>query len=172
MTRNPVARANRMLSLGAVHRGRKKVDCRGYRKHRGAILAALLIPVVPLGAEVYSCVEPDGRVTFGDRACPTGETYVQRIETPTSGWNSRSVMEQNSGMLADYESRLRRQRNRPAPTYRGFEDRVRDRELRMARDRALEGVNRSSGLKAYAYGQQARDLNRQRDRLYRNPTGR
>ena len=66
-------------------------------------------------------------------------------------------------MLSDYEAHLARERNRPVRTYPGFEDGVRARELRMRRDRARAGMDRSSGLRAWAYGQQVREINRQLD---------
>lgn len=137
-----------------------------------ATLLILALPLTVHGAEIYRCIEPGGRITFGDTPCPTGEVYREWVESPPSGWNPHSIMIQNSRMLADYEARLARQRDRPAQSYPGFEDRIHARELRMQRDRAHAGMDRSSGLRAWAYGQEARQLNRQLDHLYRYPTGR
>lgn len=139
---------------------------------KAAALLILSLPLAVHGAEVYRCIEPDGRVTFGDTPCPTGEVYRHSVQAPLSGWDPYSIMIQNAQMLSDYEARLARQRDRPVRTYPGFEDRIRSRELRMERDRAHAGMERSSGLRAWAYGEEARELNRQLDHLYRYPTGR
>jgi hypothetical protein len=47
--------------------------------------ASLLILALPLavhGAEVYRSIESDGRVTFGDTPCPTGEVYRESVQAP------------------------------------------------------------------------------------------
>lgn len=87
-----------------------------------AALLILALPVAVHGAEIYRCIEPDGRVTFGDTACPTGEVYRESVQAPWSGWDPYSIMIQNARMLSDYEARLARQRDRPVRTYPGFED--------------------------------------------------